>query len=149
VLDVGAGAGLWRDWFAAHKTGVRYRSTDVSAYACERYGHEQRDIACWQTRERFDLVVCQGVLQYLDDDDAERALENIAAMCRGFLYLEVLTARDVVEVCDRSLTDLAVHARRGSWYRARLRRHFTALGCGLYYKKGGHLVFYELEQAEP
>jgi hypothetical protein len=147
VLDVGAGAGLWRDWFAAHKKDVRYRSTDVSPYACERYGHEQRDIARWQARERFDLVVCQGVLQYLGDEDADRALENMAAMCRGFLYLEVLTARDLVEVCDRSRTDLAVHARPGSWYRARLRKHFTTVGCGLHYRKGGGLVFYELEQA--
>ena len=77
VLDVGAGSGLWRDWFAAHKKSSHYRSTDVSAYACERYGHEQRDITRWRARERFDLVVCQGVLQYLPTADAERAIENI------------------------------------------------------------------------
>ncbi len=147
VLDVGAGSGLWRDWFAAHKKGVRYLSTDVSAYACERYGHEQRDIARWQARERFDLVVCQGVLQYLSTPDAESALENIAAMCRGFFYLEVVTARDLREACDTTRTDVAVHARPGAWYRERLARHFTTLGCGLHYKKDGPLVFYELEQA--
>jgi predicted TPR repeat methyltransferase len=145
VLDVGAGTGLWRDWFAAHKSRVRYLSTDVSTYACERYGHEQRDIARWRGRERFDLVVCQGVLQYLPTADAEAAIDNMAAMCRGFLYLEVITARDLREACDTERTDVAVHARPGSWYRARLGEHFTTLGCGLYYRKGGPLVFYELE----
>ena len=149
VLDVGAGSGLWRDWFAARRPSVRYRSTDTSAYACERYGHERRDIARWRARQQFDLVVCQGVLQYLPDDDAESALENIAAMCRGFLYLEVVTQRDLRDACDTQRTDVEVHARTGAWYRARLRKHFTMLGCGLHYKKDGPLVFYELEQASP
>jgi hypothetical protein len=149
VLDVGAGTGLWRDWFAAHRPHVRYRSTDTSAYACERYRHEQRDIARWRAREKFDLVVCQGVLQYLADEDAERAIENIAGMCRGFLFLEVVTQRDLRETCDTTRTDVAVHARTGAWYRMRLRQHFTMLGCGLHYAKSGPLVFYELEQAAP
>src|SRR5262245_16010207 len=62
VLDVGAGPGLWRDWFAKHRPRVAYVSTDVSAYACKRYGHVRRDIVRWRARRRFDLVVCQGVL---------------------------------------------------------------------------------------
>jgi len=44
VLDVGAGVGLWRDWFAKHRPKTSYRSTEVSRYACAQYGHEQRDI---------------------------------------------------------------------------------------------------------
>jgi SAM-dependent methyltransferase len=147
VLDIGAGPGLWRDWFAANRKGVRYVSTDVSAYACERYGHVQRDIARWRGREKFDLVVCQGVLQYLADDDAAAAIENIAAMCRGFLYLEAITARDLREACDRDATDVAVHLRTGAWYRKRLGQHFLTVGCGLYYVKDGALAFYELERA--
>jgi SAM-dependent methyltransferase len=147
VLDIGAGPGLWRDWFAAHKKDVRYVSTDASAYACERYGHEQRDIARWRSRERFDLVVCQGVLQYLTDDDAAAAIENIAAMCKGFLYLEVITKRDLEEVCDPDLTDTAVHVRTGDWYKKRLDPHFEQLGCGLWYRRTGLLHFYELERA--
>ncbi len=146
VLDVGAGPGLWRDWFRAHKKGVRYVSTDVSPYACERYGHEQRDIARWRARERFDLIVCQGVLQYLPDDDAERAIANLGAMSRGFLYLEAITARDLQQACDREATDTAVFTRTGAWYRRRLARHFVAVGCGLYCVVGGPAVFYELER---
>jgi len=147
VLDVGAGPGLWRDWFARNRKGVRYVSTDASAYACERYGHARRDIARWRGEERFDLVVCQGVLQYLADEDAERAIENLAAMCRGFLYLEAITARDLREACDRDATDVAVHLRTGAWYRRRLGERFVTVGCGLYYVKDGALAFYELERA--
>lgn len=147
VLDVGAGTGLWRDWFKKNRKGVRYRSTEVSAYACEKYGHEQRDIARWRGKEKFDLIVCQGVLPYLGDDDAAAAIANIGAMAGGFLYLEAITKRDLATVCDRSKTDVGVHARPGSFYEKRLARHFVRLGCGLYYAKRGPLAFYELETA--
>jgi hypothetical protein len=147
ALDVGAGAGLWRDWFAAHRPKVKYRSTEVSPYACEAFGHELRDISKWRARERFDLVICQGVLPYLADDAAAAAIDNIGAMARGFLYLEAITKRDFEEICDQSKTDGAVHLRKAAWYRARLEPHFVNVGCGLYYSKQGTLSFYELERA--
>lgn len=146
VLDVGAGPGLWRDWFKKHHPEVRYLSTDVSPYACEKYGHEQRDIARWQSNERFDLIVCQGVLQYLGDDDADEAIHNIGTMSAGFLYLEAITKRDLRENCDPDATDMEVHARTGAWYRERLKMSFDAVGCGLWYVNDGPLVFYELER---
>jgi hypothetical protein len=146
VLDVGAGAGLWRDWFAKHKPKSKYRSIEVSAYACERYGHEQRDITTWCARERFDLIVCQGVLQYIPDGGADAAIVNLGTMARGFLYLEAITRADFDDVCDQSRTDGDVHLRTAKWYRERLARHFTNLGCGLYYTRRGPLQFYELER---
>jgi hypothetical protein len=145
VLDVGAGAGFWRAHFRAHEPAVRYASIDASTYACERYAHEHRDITSWRGTERFDLVVCQGVLPYLDDLGAARAIENIAAMSRGFLYLEAITERDVRDVCDLDKTDVAVHLRPGSFYTDALAPHFVRLGCGLFYSKTGKLAFYELE----
>jgi hypothetical protein len=148
VLDVGAGAGLWRDWFKRHRPEVRYVSVDVSAYACERYGHELRDVSQWRAEERFDLIICQGVLPYLDDDAAERAIHNLGAMARGFLYLEAITSGDLRDVCDLDMTDVAVHPREGSWYRQRLGRHFRQVGAGLYYSRSGWLRFYELEVPE-
>lgn len=150
VLDVGAGTGLWRDWFRENRTGVdevRYLSTEISAYACEKYGHEQRDIANWRSNERFDLIVCQGVLPYLADDAVGRAIENMAAMSRGFLYLEAVTKRDLEEVCDREFTDTRQRPRTARWYRTRLDPFFVPLGCGIYYVKSGPLAFYELERA--
>jgi len=146
VLDVGAGIGLWKDWFRENRPEVRYRSLDVSAYACERYGHERRDITRWRGREEFDLVVCQGVMPYFDDEGCARAVANMAAMCRGFLYLEAITSRDLREVVDRSKTDITVHARPASFYRRILRQHFEPLGCGLHHVRGGDQVFYDLER---
>lgn len=145
VLDVGAGTGLWRDWFREHRPKVKYRSTEYSAYACEQYGHEQRDISKWRAKEQFDLVVCQGVLPYLDDDACAKALENIAAMTGGFLYLEAITKRDIKDVIDDVKTDVKVHGRTGAWYRMRLREHFTEVGGGLWCKRDAGVLFYELE----
>jgi 2-polyprenyl-3-methyl-5-hydroxy-6-metoxy-1,4-benzoquinol methylase len=147
VLDVGAGAGLWRDWFKRHMPRVKYRSVEYSAYACEKYGHEQRDISAWKAKERFDLIVCQGVLQYIPDEGAASAIENLGAMARGFMYLEAITRGDWETVCDSSKTDGNVHLRDAAWYRARLARHFVNVGAGLYYSRRGALQFYELERA--
>ena len=115
VLEVGAGVGPWRDRFRRYRPSVRYRSTDASAYACERFGHERRDISRWRARGRFDLIVCQGVLPYLDDEACASAALNLAAMARGFLYLEAPTRRDFREVCDDELSDLTMRARPGEF----------------------------------
>jgi hypothetical protein len=146
VLDVGAGTGLWKDWFRENYPGSRYRSVDVSTYACQKYGHEKRDISKWRARERFDLVVCQGVVPYLDDEACEKAVANMAGMCRGFLYLEAITSRDLREVVDRKRTDVTVKPRPAAFYRRLLTRHFEGLGCGLYHVRGGDVVFYDLER---
>lgn len=145
VLDVGAGVGLWRDWFAKRRPDVAYRSTELSAHACQAFGHEQRDITRWRAKQRFDLVVCQGVLPYIDDAGAAKAIDNLAAMTSGFLYLEAITKRDVREVCDEARTDVAVHERTGAWYRRRLSRHYVEVGCGIWCKKDAGVLFYELE----
>ena len=147
VLDVGAGTGLWGDWFRANEPDVEYRSIDVSAYACATYGHEHRDIASWRGRRKYDLVVCQGVLPYLESSACETAVANMAAMCRGFLYVEAITARDLREVCDCSRTDVRVLARPASFYRKTLGRHFEPVGCGIHHVRGGDKVFYELERS--
>jgi len=147
ILDVGAGPGLWRDWFRRHRPEARYRSVDVSRYACDRYRHEQRDIARWRPPGRYDLVVCQGVLPYLTAGEAERAIAHLGAACRGLLYLEALTRRDLEEVADRARTDAAIHARSGAWYRARLRPFFRQVGAGLWASRPSPVGFWELEAA--
>jgi len=145
VLDVGAGLGWWGAWLKRHRPLTRVVSTELEPAICKQHGHLRADITTWRLEERFDLVVCQGVLPYLDDAAAGAALENLAAMNRGFLYLEAITQRDLDDVCDRDLTDVAVHERPGSFYLSRLAKHYTRVGCGLFYKKDGPLVFYELE----
>ncbi len=146
VLEVGAGTGLLRDWFRAHHPKVRYTSTEVSAHASKAYGHVQRDITTWRGRGRYDLVVCQGVLPYLDDRAARAAIDNIAAMTGGFLYLEAITRRDYDTVCDRTATDPDMRLRNASFYRRALARHYRSLGGGLYYAKSGPIGFWELEE---
>jgi hypothetical protein len=146
VLDVGAGTGLWGDWFRAEMPAVEYTSIDVSEYACARYGHVLRDISTWKGRRKHDLIVCQGVLPYLPDAACMKAITNMAGMCRGFLYVEAITAHDLREVCDRSATDTSVLARPAAFYRRALARHFEPLGCGLHHALGGDKLFYELER---
>ncbi|MFM8564497.1 MAG: class I SAM-dependent methyltransferase [Acidimicrobiia bacterium] len=145
VLDIGAGPGLWRDWYRENHPAVKVVSTDVSAHACLEYGHQQRDIAFWRPRSRFDLVICHGVLQYPDDGAASAAIDNIAAACRHVLYLEIPTTSDFASVVDTEATDMNVHHRTGPWYRRRLEAHFTQAGAGLWVRKGGGVVLYELE----
>ena len=68
----------------------------------------------------FDIVVCNDVIQYLDDESAELALERLAVLCRGMLYFTGLTAVDVRETGDPDASDLRGHFRAGDWYRERL-----------------------------
>ena len=146
VLDVGAGPGFLRDWYREHRPKVAYRSVDFSEYACRAYGHEQADISRFR-EGLYDLIVCQGVLQYLDDGACARAIENLAAMARGLVYLEIVTARDLAEVCDPSGTDASIHVRTGAYYRKHLGKHFVQVGAGLWAARDAGLVFYELEAA--
>lgn len=145
VLDIGAGPGHWRDWYRAHRPEVKVTSIDVSEHACRTYGHQRRDISSWRPRRMVDLVVCHGVLHYLDDDSCESAIANIAAVCRGAMYLEAPTKRDLVEVVDVDVTDLSVHGRTGAWYRKRLSPHFEWAGAGLWVSRRVGLNLYELE----
>ena len=146
VLDVGAGTGLWGRWFRRNRPAVAIRSVDVSAHACRVYGHERRDISAWRAARRFELVVCHSVLQYLDRAAAERAIENLGVMCRGLLYLEVITKEDLA-IVDGAATDLELHARPAGWYRARLSRHFVQVGAGLWASVRSGVRLYALEGA--
>jgi hypothetical protein len=149
VLEIGAGVGRLRDWFLRARPRVRYVSTEGSAYAAHTHGHVERDIATWRARGRFDLVVCQGVLPYLSDAGTSAAIENIAAMCRGFLYIEAITRHDYETACDKRKTDPGMRLRSAAFYRSRLERHFQPLGGGVYYVKSGPLVFWDLETLAP
>jgi SAM-dependent methyltransferase len=148
VLDVGAGTGLWGQWFRRHQPTVRFRSIDVSEYACETFGHERRDISAWRARRSFDLVIFHSVLQYMEAAAAERAIDNVGRMCRGLLYLEVVTREDGPNL-DLARTDTAIVVRPAAWYRARLSRHFVQVGAGLWAARRAKVALYALEAAAP
>jgi predicted TPR repeat methyltransferase len=145
VLDVGAGPGHWRKAIAKECQHATYRSIDVSPVACTRYGHELKNISSFQEDTEFDLIICQGVLQYLAHQEVVQAIANMAAMSAGLLYVEVLTQRDTEQVIDVSKSDLNVYIRTGNYYRKELGKHFVSLGCGLFFSKQKWAPFYELE----
>jgi 2-polyprenyl-3-methyl-5-hydroxy-6-metoxy-1,4-benzoquinol methylase len=147
VLDVGAGKGYWSNWLRDSKPSVRYHGIDVSEHACRRYGHELADLATWRPSRRYDLVVCQSVLQYLDDRAATVAIDTLAEACRGLLVIEVPTVADRAAAIDPAGTDLDVHWRSGAWYRTRLGVHFDEIGGGIWSSQANPAVFFELERA--
>ena len=148
VLDVGCGVGHWRDVIAGHFPRASYTGVEYSAYLCERFGWQQGSVVDYRARGRFDLVICQGVLQYLTDADARAAILNLARLCRGALYLEALTREDWdEEVCDRDLTDGEVHLRRAGWYRRKLEEvGFEHAGGGVWLAEAAPCVLYHLER---
>jgi SAM-dependent methyltransferase len=147
VLDIGAGTGNWKKWIAKNEKGVKYVGTEVSQAMCKKHDYEHRDIARWRDRKKHDLVVCQGVLQYLPDPDVAPAVANIAAMAKGLVYLEVTTRGDLRDAVDKTRTDTDIHVRNGSYYRGIFAKHLVTVGCGLYWPKDRPHPFFELEIA--
>ena len=147
VLDVGAGLGYWRDWYATTHPKIKRLSVDISEHACEKYDHECHDIASWFPTRQFDLVVCHSVLQYLNDKQAVSAIGNLAKATRGVLYLEVPTSADLRNAVDKKTTDLNIYKRTGDWYRKRLNRHFVQAGTGLWVARSSGTTLYELERS--
>ncbi|HEX2735631.1 MAG TPA: methyltransferase [Polyangiaceae bacterium] len=145
VLDVGAGIGLWRDWIQKHQPKLRYTGTEVSEAMCKKHGFKQADIASWRDRKKYDLIICQGVLQYISDDGIESAVANIAAMARGLVFFEALTRGDFRERADQARTDSDVFLRPGSFYRSLFGQHFVTVGAGLYWPSTLELPFWELD----
>jgi hypothetical protein len=147
VLDIGAGIGLWKQWLDKHDESIAYTGTEVSAAMCKKHGWLNRDIARWRDRKKHDLIICQGVLQYLPDPDVAPAVANIAAMSRGLIYVEVTTRGDLRDRTDKTRTDADIHVRNGSYYRGILAKHLLSVGAGFWWAKDKPPPFYELEMA--
>ena len=145
VLDIGAGIGLWKRWIEKNAKDAKYLGTEVSQVMCKKHGYLNRDIARWRDRKKHDLIVCQGVLQYLPDPDVAPAVANIAAMANGLVYVEATTRGDLRERCDKERTDQDIHIRNGSYYRGILNKHLHNIGAGLWWPKDQAPPFYELE----
>ena len=106
-----------------------------------------RDIARWRDRKKHDLIICQGVLQYLPDPDVAPAVANIASMSRGLIYVEVTTRGDLRDRTDKTRTDADIFVRNGSYYRGILAKHLISVGAGFWWAKDKPPPFYELEMA--
>ena len=146
VLDFGCGVGLWRDALASLLPEARYTGVELSAHACRAYGWDAGSVVDFLADDPADLVVCQGVLQYLGDDDADAAISNLARNTGAALYLEALTQRDWDENCSQAITDGAVHLRDERWYRDRLSPHYITCGGGLFVHRDAGVVLFDLER---
>lgn len=146
LLDVGCGTGnllraLGREFPRARAEGV-----EVSPYLCRRYGWHRASVVDFSSRVPFDLIVCNDVLAYLDKRACRDALGNLAALCRGALFLGVLTEEDRA-ICDEKRTDPAQIARPVAWYRRQLNKHFVSVGGGLFLKRPLPVTVWNLERA--
>jgi len=145
ILDAGCGTGAMRSTLLRRLPHSTYVGLETSEYLCQRYGWECGLVETYRAAAPFDLAVCYDVLQYLDEKAARAALTNLARLCRGILYVTVLTREDWLHNCDRKRTDANVHLRTGAWYRARLRRGFREIGAGFWLNRAAPLTIWELE----
>ncbi len=144
VLDLGCGLGwtlkaLGREYPRAVCHGVEY-----SPHLCERYGWTEGSVIDHAARTPYDLVVCNDVLPSLNDRDCAKAIDNLAALSRGALFLGALTAEDW-ERCDKRRTDRHVHLRPARWYRSRLAKHFQSVGGGMFLKQPVDVTLWSLD----
>jgi SAM-dependent methyltransferase len=147
ILDAGCGVGMLRTPLKRALRRADYVGLEYSAYLCQRYGWRQGSIETFRCRERFDLVICYDVLQYLPVPAARRAIANLARLCRGALYFGALTQEDWLENCDQQRTDRIPGLRPGAWYRRELARAFRPVGCGMWLKRELPLTLWNLDAA--
>ena len=148
VLDVGCGIGLWKGIVARHFPQARYHGVELSDYLCARYGWARGSVVDYPATQRFDLVICQGVLPYLSPPDLKRALDNLGALSQGALYLEAVAREDYErDIIDEDLTDPRLFRHRAEVYRRGLSRHFVQMGGGLWLSRQAGLPVFALECA--
>ncbi len=146
ALDLGCGLGHWRTSLARWHPRASYAGVEFSPYLCARFGWEEGSAADYVGRGTYDLIICQSVLQYLPDEGVRKAAANMARLCRGAVYLEIITAEDWRQHVDQSVTDGKAHMRPAQWYRKELGEHFRSAGGGLFLPKDSPVVLYELEK---
>jgi SAM-dependent methyltransferase len=147
ILDVGCGVGLLRAPLKRALPKAQYVGLEFSDYLCRRYGWRRGSVTTLRLRERFDLVICYDVLQYLSPKEAKRAIANLARVCRGALYFGALTLEDWRDNCDQTRTDRIAGLRPGAWYRRELARTFRPIGCGIWLKRELRLTLWNLDAA--
>jgi trans-aconitate methyltransferase len=145
ILDMGCGLGWFKQPLLKVFPKASYTGVEYSDYLCKEYGWQQGSVVDYQGRGEFDLIICCDVLQYLDDKAATQAINNLARLCRGALYLHVPTQHDWQTLMDPSGTDDKVHVRKGSWYQKQLRKHFNHIGNGILVKRDVEVLQWELQ----
>jgi SAM-dependent methyltransferase len=149
ILDLGCGLGLMRSALLRSFPAARYTGVEASAYLCEKYGWEQGSADTYRSNRRFDIVICNDVLQYLPARQAAAAIDSFTVLCRGILYFGALTTEDWDCHCDQRLTDSDVYRRPAGWYRRRLATGFIEAGVGMFLHRDCGAILWALEKAAP
>ena len=144
VLDIGCGLGYWREVVESRPSKTEYVGVENSKVLCDRFGWTHGSVVDFKSRRSFDLVICDGVLQYLAQDQAVSAVKNLASLCSGALYLNALTREDWRDNCDQSRTDGDVYVRKGDWYRRQLEPYFVGIGGCLFLPRSTTVAVWEL-----
>lgn len=148
VLDLGCGIGLWREVVAQHFPDASYHGVEFSEYLCQRFGWERGSVVDYPSAEPFDLVICQGVLSYLNPPDLKLALHNLGRLCQGALYVEATTREDYErDIIDDELADPRLFRHRAELYRRGLQQGLTELGGGVWLSRKAEVPLFELECA--
>lgn len=146
ILDLGCGLGWWKKPCAVEFPRASFKGVERSEHLCAELGWARGSVVDWRDSPH-DLVICQGVLQYLSDKDARRAIANLGRLTGKALYLEAVTAEDWQHAVDRRRSDKQIELRPTEFYRAALSRRFIAVGGGLYIAKSTRLRLFALERS--
>ena len=134
VLDVGCGEANWLGPLERLRPSIQYTGVDSSEYVVARFG-ESRNIRLgtidsldrMRLRKEYDLILCVGMLNYLDPAQLRAGLAHLYELANGVVYLELFTSADRGVFGDTRGTRLHSPA----WYRARI-RDARFLSCGMH-----------------
>jgi SAM-dependent methyltransferase len=147
VLDLGCGLGRWKAAVAARYPEANYTGVDPSPYLVERFGWVRGTADGFRSRRKYDLIICQDVLPYLDRRGIKDALANIARLTRGAAYIQIVTSQDWDNgVVDPDRTDHAMNRLDADWWRRQFRRHFVNCGGGIFLGKDAEVALWEMEK---
>ena len=145
IIDVGCGLGHMLNQLQIQYPTSRCDGVEYSEYLCGKYGWTQGSVLEVESKRPYDLVVCNDVVQYLDDADAACAIDRLAGLGRAAMFFSVLTSEDWDSVADRKRTDDRVYLRKANWYRRRLSRTFWSLGGGIYLRRDTGYALWTLD----
>jgi len=134
VLDVGCGEANWLAPLRRFRPRVQYTGVDSSEYVVSRFGASRNirlgtidSLDRMRLRKEYDLILCVGMLNYLDPAQLRTGLAHLYELANGVVYLELFTSADRGVFGDTRGTRL----RSPSWYRARI-REARFLSCGMH-----------------
>ena len=86
------------------------------------------------------------MLPYLSPTDLKLALDNLARLSCGALYVEAVAREDYErDIIDDTLTDPRLFRHRAALYRRGLAQGFTELGGGVWLSRRAEVPLFALE----